>query len=84
MAGLICSFILNHSITFKDAEKGNTFYVITRFIIVNAVSLLVGMYGIRQLTLYVDRYSAKILITFVTMAINYIGYKLFVFRIKEK
>ena len=84
IAGLCCSFILNHSITFKDAEKGNTLYYIARFIIVNAISLTVGVYGIKQLTLYVDRYTAKILITFVTMAINYVGYKLFVFRVKEK
>jgi len=84
MSGLVCSFILNRTYTFKDTEKGNTFYRIARFVFVNAISLAVGMFGIGQIAKYVNKYIAKVLITFVTMTINYIGYKLFVFKIKEK
>lgn len=83
-SGLVCSFILNRSFTFKDAEKGNSAYRIVRFIFVNALSLAVGSYGIGLLAKLMNKYVAKVLITFVTMAINYIGYKLFVFKIKEK
>ncbi len=82
--GLVCSFILNRSYTFRDAEKSNAAYRIVRFIFVNALSLAVGSFGIGLLAKLMNKYFAKVLITFVTMAINYIGYKLFVFRIKEK
>lgn len=84
LSGLICSFMLNRTYTFKDAEKGNTANKVVRFIFVNAVSLAVGSFGIGQIAKYMNKYIAKVIITFVTMAINYIGYKLFVFKIKEK
>jgi putative flippase GtrA len=84
LSGLVCSFILNRSYTFKDAEKDNAARSVVRFIFVNAISLAVGSYGIGLLAKLMNKYVAKVLITFVTMAINYIGYKLFVFKIKEK
>lgn len=84
-AGIVSSYILNQTITFKDSEKGNTITKISRFIVVNAISLSVSMYGIKLLVAaQLNRYVAKIIITFVTMAINYIGYKLFVFKVKER
>ncbi len=83
-AGIVCSFLLNQGFTFRDAEKGNTLGKVLRFLIVNALSLGAGMYGIKLLVAsQVNRYLAKIVVTFLTMAINYIGYKLFVFRLKE-
>ncbi len=83
-AGIVCSFLLNQGVTFRDAEKGNPLGKILRFLVVNAVSLGVGMYGIKLLVAsQMNRYLAKIIVTFLTMAINYIGYKLFVFRLKE-
>ncbi len=85
IAGIISSFILNQAFTFRDAEKSNSVIKIVRFILVNAVSLGVSMYGIKLLTLLgLNKYVAKTIITVVTMAINYIGYKLFVFRVKER
>ena len=84
-AGLISSFILNQTITFKDGEKSKAVPRIARFIMVNAVSLVISMYGIKLLTAFgLNKYVAKAIITLVTMAINYIGYKLFVFRVKER
>jgi len=84
-AGIICSFILNHTVTFRDSEKGKTTFKIVRFLIVNAVSLCVSMYGIKLLVASgMIKDIAKIIIIGVTMVINYIGYKLFVFRIKER
>lgn len=84
-AGLISSYILNQTFTFRDAEKGGTSMKIIRFVAVNAVSLGVSMYGIRLfISLGLHKYVAKAIITVVTMVINYIGYKLFVFKIKEK
>ena len=85
IAGLISSYILNQAFTFRDAEKTGSVLKIARFLIVNAVSLGISMYGIKLLTLMgLNRYFAKVIITIVTMAINYIGYKLFVFRVKER
>ncbi len=85
VAGLVSSYVLNQAVTFRDAKKGDYFLKILRFITVNAVSLGVSMYGIKLLTLLgLNKYAAKVIITVVTMAINYIGYKLFVFRIKER
>jgi len=84
-AGIICSFILNQTITFRDSEKGGTTFKIARFLIVNAVSLGVSMYGIKLLVgSELNENIAKIIIIGVTMIINYIGYKLFVFRIRAK
>lgn len=83
-AGIICSFILNQSFTFRDSEKGNTAFKVARFLIVNAVTLGVSMYGIKLLVgSGINENIAKVIIIGLTMILNYIGYKLFVFRVKE-
>lgn len=84
-AGIICSFILNQTFTFRDSEKGKTSFKIVRFLIVNAASLGISMYGIKLLVgSGLNENIAKIIIIGVTMIINYIGYKLFVFRVRAK
>ena len=83
-AGIICSFILNQTITFRDSEKGKTAFKVVRFLVVNAVTLGVSMYGIKLLVgSGINENIAKIMIIGLTMILNYIGYKLFVFRVKE-
>jgi len=84
-AGIICSFTLNRSVTFRDSESGKITYEFLRFIIVNLVSLVVSMYGIKFLVAAgINENIAKVMIICVTTLINYIGYKIFVFRIKGK
>ena len=84
-AGIVCSFMLNKNITFRDSEKGKTPFKFLRFIIVNLVSLGVSMHGIKFLVASgMGENIAKVIILCVTMLINYIGYKIFVFRIKER
>jgi len=82
--GVLCSFILNRTVTFKDRDGGKLYVQIFRFLIVNGVSLLVSVYGIQLLTaLFDSKYWAKPVVTIVTMLINYIGYNLIVFNKKK-
>jgi len=83
--GVLCSFILNRTVTFKDRDGGKLYVQIFRFLIINGVSLLVSIYGIELLTgLFNSKYWAKPVITIVTMLINYIGYNLIVFNKKKE
>lgn len=85
-AGIICSFILNHRVTFSDAKKetaSGEAHRVLRFVIINGISLSFSVICMDYLT---DggmwAYLAKIIITVITMVINYLGYKIFVFKIK--
>ena len=87
-AGIVCSFILNHSITFADAKKeraaGQALRFI-RFVVVNGVSWVISTVLIQWLTdLGIWKYLAKVVVTAITMVINYFGYKIIVFQIREK
>lgn len=84
-AGTICSFLLNRKITFRDGE-GKLLRQALVFVLVNLVSLGVSSALIALLTntLGINRYIAKIFVTVLTMLMNYFGYKLLVFKIKEK
>lgn len=85
MAGLICSFILNHRVTFRDAEPSRLAGQVVRFICVNAVSLGFSMIAMRQLVDFgLNAYIAKACITVAVGIINYLGYKTMVFRVSER
>ena len=79
IAGIICSFILNKVFTFRD--KGNTKTQWLPFLIVNTVSLLVG-FGFKELLTLANIIGGwgKLLTIPVTLAINYLGSKIFVFK----
>lgn len=84
-AGLLCSFILNHRVTFRDGERSRLAGTVIRFICVNAVSMGFSMIAIRQLVdMGLNAYIAKIIITLGVGIINYLGYKIIVFRVKDK
>ena len=87
-AGILCSFVLNHCITFADAKKENAagqLLRFVRFLIVNGVSWLVSAGLIGLFTGWgMWKYLAKIIVTGVTMVLNYFGYKILVFNIKER
>lgn len=85
--GVVCSFLLNRAVTFADAKKqtirGETARAV-RFATVNALSFAVSVGAMAYFT---DggmwEYLAKLIVTAITMVINYLGYKVFVFKIRE-
>ena len=84
-AGVICSFILNRHITFRDGERSKLTQEMGWFLAVNAVSLstsVVGMYLLTELA-DVSTLLSKVLVTILTGFMNYFGFKIFVFRVKE-
>lgn len=85
-AGVLCSFLLNRNVTFKKSEKsGSLAFELISFIVLNAVSLFVGMLLIKLLVgLSLSKYMAKIAVTVITALINYFGYKILVFGSRFK
>ena len=83
LAGIVCSFLLNRNITFRDGS-GSPLGQAVRYAAVNLVSLGVSTWLISVLTgAGLNRYIAKILVTVLSTFINYFGYKLFVFHIRD-
>ncbi len=85
-SGILCSFVLNRFFTFKDTKSENAVGESTRFLkflIVNGVSFLtsVGLMGVLTSS-GLNEYVVKLFVTGITMVINYIGYKILVFKVK--
>ncbi len=79
-AGIISSFILNRTFTFKNLGAKPVFEQIIRFLVINGISGITGMILIKWLyRMGIYEYVAKTLVIGVTMILNYVGYKLFVF-----
>jgi len=85
-AGLTLSYILNKNLTFRKDSTTSMSVQIVRFIVVNALSfglsvaalkLLVDVWG-------VNPYLAKVPVTLVVMTVNYLGYKIFVFGVRDQ
>ena len=84
LSGVVCSFLLNKNITFRDGHGGRLGWQLLLFVIVNAVSLGASSLLIDLLTqAELNRYIAKLIVTLLSMCINYFGYKHLVFQIKE-
>ena len=86
IAGILNSFILNKVWTFesKTTDFDSSIQLI-KFITVNLVSLGISLVGLRFLNghLAVNIYLAKVAVTVVTQAINYSGYRFWVFSDKN-
>lgn len=83
VSGVVCSFLLNKNLTFRDGH-GKAGRQVLLFILVNAVSLGVSSFLISLLTAAeLNKYLAKIIVTLVSMCINYFGYKHLVFQIRN-
>ena len=81
IAGTICSFILNRTITFRDWTRALALQI-ALFVFVNAVSFAVSTNLIELFTVWgMNDYIAKGLVTGITMLINYFGYKKLVFKV---
>jgi putative flippase GtrA len=80
-AGMVFSLFANMKFTFRQKERLTAQQVI-RFVILNAVSLGASTLAVWLLTgkLAMPRFWAGIISTVVSVAINFIGSKLFVFN----
>jgi len=87
LSGIVCSFVLNRLVTFADAEKvagAAAVGRVARFALVNLASWGASTAMIRALTgAGVWKYAAKVVVTGAAMVINYFGYKILVFHIRE-
>lgn len=82
-AGILNSFLMNKFWTFENKQVNKkTSAQAVKFVIVNLVTLGISIYGIKFLSegAGLNIYIAKGLVTFLTLVINYMGYKLWVFR----
>lgn len=78
--GLINSFVWNRRLTFQSKGRPETSEVI-RFIGVNLVSLLASLFVISEMAHFsVPNTLSKIIVLFITFAINFTGSKWWVFR----
>lgn len=83
--GVVNSFILNKLWTFENKRsKVNTTNQLIRFIAVNLISLVVSLLGLKLLNeaYGINIYISKLIITGMAQAVNYAGYKLWVFDSK--
>ncbi|ASA25571.1 GtrA family protein [Paenibacillus donghaensis] len=84
-AGTANSFILNKKVTFKDrsrvAGEGFDRMQLVRFIMLNLVVLGISLLLMHLLTdkLQIQVLLAKVLVTFVTVIINFVGSRKWVF-----
>lgn len=81
-AGVLNSFLMNKFWTFEDKKVNRkTYSQAVKFTVINLLSLGISIYGLKLLTgnVGLNMYVAKGCVTFITFAVNYIGYKLWVF-----
>ncbi|SMC71584.1 GtrA family protein [Papillibacter cinnamivorans] len=84
-AGLINSFIMNRCFTFRNGATTSLKAQVPRFLIVNGITLAISILCLSFLVnrLGMNQYLAKVPVTVLVMIVNYLGYKLFVFGIRE-
>ena len=81
--GTLNSFILNKKWTFhSETSPFSTSLQFGKFVFVNIVSLGVSMIGLRILSAYwhLNLYVAKVAVTAIAQAVNYSGYRFWVFK----
>lgn len=82
-AGTLNSYILNKFWTFNSSKVDKkTSKEFTQFIVVNLVSFSATLLGLKILnaTLGINIYVAKVIVIVIGQAINFLGYRLWVFR----
>jgi putative flippase GtrA len=81
--GTLNSFFLNKFFTFKNkGNKHNSLQQFLRFIVINLISLGATLLALRMLmdVFLLNFYISKVIVTFLSLFINYIGSKFWVFR----
>ena len=82
--GMTSNYLLNRQFTFRDGDGGSLLRQLSLFIAVCLVSLSVTTWLIGLLTnLGMNKYVAKIIVTMLSICINYFGIKKLVFRVKD-
>lgn len=84
-AGVINSFILNKLWTFENKGSNlNTAFQVVRFAAINLISLGISLIGLKYINEYfgVNIYVSKLIVTGIAQAVNYFGYKFWVFNSK--
>ena len=82
-AGTLNSFFLNKFFTFKNrGNEQNSLQQFVRFIVINLISLGTTLLALRLLmdVFLFNFYISKVIITFLSLFINFIGSKFWVFR----
>jgi len=85
--GILNSFIFNKIWTFENqSERSHIQLQLTKFIIVNVGTLIASLIGLTILSDYnqLNLYLAKVLVTGVTLIINYVSYAYWVFPERKK
>ncbi|MEN6315408.1 MAG: GtrA family protein [Clostridiaceae bacterium] len=85
--GFMNSFIMNKLWTFESKKsKLNTLKELYRFLFVNLLSLAVSLVILKVFNefFYINVYVSKIAVIFITQAINYLGYKYWVFKTRRE
>ena len=81
--GILCSFLLNRNVTFRDGER-NLGMQLSLFLLVNLVTLGISVGSISLLVhAGLWEYVAKALVTGIVMICNYFGYKIIAFRVPK-
>ena len=85
VCGMTSNYLLNRGITFRDGDGGSLARQLTFFIGVCLVSVSVTTFLIGVLTRAgMNKYLAKVIVTILSVTINYLGIKKLVFRIGNK
>lgn len=82
-AGIANSFVMNKLWTFESrSSKVGTRVELVKFIVINTASLGISLAGLKILNgqLGINVYVAKAFVTVIAQVVNYLGYKLWVFR----
>lgn len=83
-AGVCNSFLMNKFWTFgsRKNDKKKTSWQLLQFVVVNLFTMGISIYALHILTEYmgINTYISKICITLLTLILNYLGYKLWVFK----
>jgi len=80
--GILNSFVMNKVWTFENrTSKFNTVKQFIKFIMVNLLSLVISMIGIKILvdSYHLTLYLSKVVVTAMAQMVNYIGYRFWVF-----
>ncbi|EPY2272465.1 GtrA family protein [Clostridium sporogenes] len=81
--GIINSFIFNKKWTFKERKiNKKVLYELMQFIVVNLVSLIITVFVMNFLAknLNINVYLAKVVVTIIAQATNFVAYKFIVFK----
>jgi putative flippase GtrA len=84
--GMLNSYFLNKFWTFNDQKNNKkTSSEIMKFIIVNGTSFLLTLLALRIFkdNLGINIYLAKVFTIVIAQAVNFLGYKLWVFKVAE-